>query len=849
MPFSHSLFTIFPLGAILLMKRCNVKFVSLFPGQVWNFSNYITFCRLPKKNKRMKEQHGLPVNGQQLHHFSNYDLIRRIDVGGMGEVYLAHQRTAFNRKVAVKIIRSDLVHDSIARKRFLREAEVSAHLKHDHILPLVEFGEEQGRLFIVTPYIEGGTLARRLQSGPLSLAEIHQLFTALVQAISYIHRRGVIHRDLKPSNILLDQADDSDQVYVRLIDFGIASLQGNAASPQMTIGGQEMGTIAYLAPERLNGIAAASNDIYSLGVILYQMLVGNLPSETSHLSLPPALDTVVRRSTAIHPEERYQTADELLKAFEGTYRYLSSVLSVQLPVTAQSVQPGAEINDFPTPGRPLQTPRPVEAVDAPVATPAQDTPSPARQATGPQPVTPVVQRASQTTARQTASAKPVSSSRQTTTSQSAKNSSEMPALPVRQPMTPRASAVQDASSDVDVVYPEQRLVKRAGMLVHTQDQANFTRQDYDAPTSSLDPAQLTGRRTRRKNEPELAAKSMSQATSASADTFVTPVHPAAMKKRGRILLAFLPLTIILILLVVGGLTYVTFQASITANVSATPQAHSISQVFTIKAKPGQSGINQGALVIPANVMSSNKTGSLQGNTTGRTNCTLLGILGCKQAVSSFDVTMLATELKPTLQKQISQDLQKQAMSRSAQLVGTIVYNDGPITSNPEVNTESKTVTVTVVEQGNVEYFTKSDAQKLAGQLLQQQVVKKFGANYLLLNQYTQLGTASVQSIDANGVITIAIAAAGIASYQMPDSTLSTIQGHIKGQKLNAAIAYLKTLSGVDPASVSVKVSSGDTIPTNMQQIRINMLTPDVSRLLPVTLPKVNPGMTFNPATG
>src|SRR6202008_3719062 len=127
-----------------------------------------------------------------------------------------------------------------------------------HILPLVEFGEEQGRLFIVTPYIEGGTLARRLQSGPLSLDETHQLFTALLQAISYIHRRGVIHRDLKPSNILLDQADDSDQVYVRLIDFGIASLQGSAASPQMTIGGQEMGTIAYLAPERLNGIAAAS---------------------------------------------------------------------------------------------------------------------------------------------------------------------------------------------------------------------------------------------------------------------------------------------------------------------------------------------------------------------------------------------------------------------------------------------------------------------------------------------------------------------------------------------------------------------------------------------------------------
>src|ERR1700738_33000 len=135
-------------------------------------------------------------DAESIEHFGNYDLVRPIDTGGMGEVYLARQRTAFGRQVAVKIIRSDLMHDITTRKRFLREAEVSAHLKHEHILPLFEFGEQDGRLFLVTPYIEGGTLARRLQSGPFSLIETHQLFTALVQAISYIHKRGVIHRDL-----------------------------------------------------------------------------------------------------------------------------------------------------------------------------------------------------------------------------------------------------------------------------------------------------------------------------------------------------------------------------------------------------------------------------------------------------------------------------------------------------------------------------------------------------------------------------------------------------------------------------------------------------------------------------
>ena len=108
--------------------------------------------------KSMEEQHDLTneEHNQGKRQFSNYDLIRRIDMGGMSEVYLAHQRTAFNREVAVKIIRDDLSRDPLARARFFREAEVSSHLKHDHILPLFEFGEVQNRLFLVTPYISGG---------------------------------------------------------------------------------------------------------------------------------------------------------------------------------------------------------------------------------------------------------------------------------------------------------------------------------------------------------------------------------------------------------------------------------------------------------------------------------------------------------------------------------------------------------------------------------------------------------------------------------------------------------------------------------------------------------------------
>src|SRR5579883_1399733 len=295
----------------------------------------------------MREQNGLTMEEKSGTPFGNYELVRRIDVGGMGEVYLAHQLTAFGRTVAIKIIRSDLVHDITARARFLREAEVSAHLKHEHILPLFDFGEVDGRLFLVTPYIEGGTLATRLQKGPLSLAETRRLFVPLVQAVAYIHRRGVVHRDLKPTNIMLDTEDN--EVYVRLIDFGIASLQGQPASPPLTVAGHEMGTVAYMAPERLSGIAAPSNDIFSLGVILHQMLTGRMPGAAPPAPgskvprLPEPLAQVVRRCVATNPAERYATADELLKAFEQAYQQM-----MQLPAPSVPAPPPAPA----APGRP-----------------------------------------------------------------------------------------------------------------------------------------------------------------------------------------------------------------------------------------------------------------------------------------------------------------------------------------------------------------------------------------------------------------------------------------------------------------------------------------------------------------
>jgi serine/threonine protein kinase len=305
----------------------------------------------------MKEQHGFSYEGQKKLFFGNYDLVRRIDVGGMGEVYMARQRTAFGREVALKIIRSDLVHDKVARQRFLREAEVNAKLLHEHIPSLIEFGEAQEQLFFVTPYIAGGTLAQHLQAGPMALSEIYQFFTALLKAVAYIHRHGVVHRDLKPSNILLDTEMEPGQIYVRLIDFGIASDVGTTnADPHLTQAGTEMGTIEYMAPERLSGISAPSNDIYSLGIILYQMLTGQLPSN-QHIALPAPLEYVVARGVAHNPKDRFASADDMLTAFENAYKYLNApqmqygslplqsaaAASVPTPVRASTTPPDGKI--------------------------------------------------------------------------------------------------------------------------------------------------------------------------------------------------------------------------------------------------------------------------------------------------------------------------------------------------------------------------------------------------------------------------------------------------------------------------------------------------------------------------
>src|SRR6266571_9240624 len=218
----------------------------------------------------------LELEGRQL---GNYDVIRRIRMGGMGAVYEGRQRTAFDRRVAIKVILGDYASDQDMRRRFVREARTIARLHHPHILPLIEYGDEQKLLYLVMPYIEGGTLTSYLRRSLPDLNKVSTIYQQLLDAVEYAHDKGLIHRDIKSSNVLLELRRNV-LPHLYLADFGLVRTiqQNNTSQVGKPIPlDQVPGTPHYIAPEQTRGIVTPLIDIYALGVLLYQMLTGVLP--------------------------------------------------------------------------------------------------------------------------------------------------------------------------------------------------------------------------------------------------------------------------------------------------------------------------------------------------------------------------------------------------------------------------------------------------------------------------------------------------------------------------------------------------------------------------------------------
>ncbi len=268
------------------------------------------------------------------HSLGQYELRELLGRGGMGAVYRAHQQ-ALKRAVAVKVLPAALAADPDFVARFTREAETAASLEHPHIIPVYDYGVEDGTSYIVMRLLTGGTLADRLAAreasgAPLpSLGEIAGLLTQLAGAFDYAHQQGVIHRDIKPSNIMFDTHGNAF-----LVDFGIAKLLEHTSA--LTATGAVLGTPLYMAPEQWRAEQPVpATDQYALGVTIYQLLTGQVPFHAptpyglmhKHLNetpapphtlrphLPPALAVSLERALAKSPAERFPSVTAFAQTF------------------------------------------------------------------------------------------------------------------------------------------------------------------------------------------------------------------------------------------------------------------------------------------------------------------------------------------------------------------------------------------------------------------------------------------------------------------------------------------------------------------------------------------------------
>ena len=270
-----------------------------------------------------------PANPLRAALADRYPIERPLGSGGMATVYLARD-LRHNRQVAVKVLHPALA-AGLGPDRFLREVRIAAALQHPHILPLYDSGEAAGQLYYVMPYVEGETLRAQLErSGPLPVDEALRIGRDVLDALGHAHRHGVVHRDIKPENILLSDG------HALVADFGIAKAVAAAGENRLTETGWGMGTPPYMSPEQIGGAASvdARSDLYALGCMLYEMLVGTPPFTgataqaifAQHVrdaapslrkqrpEVPEPVERAVSRSLAKAPEERFATAAEFAAA-------------------------------------------------------------------------------------------------------------------------------------------------------------------------------------------------------------------------------------------------------------------------------------------------------------------------------------------------------------------------------------------------------------------------------------------------------------------------------------------------------------------------------------------------------
>ncbi|MDE0652694.1 MAG: protein kinase, partial [bacterium] len=256
-----------------------------------------------------------------------YELQRRLAQGGMATVYLARDRQ-LDRQVALKMLHPEFASDPTFAERLRREARAAAGLSHPNIVGVYDWGRQGERYFIVMEYVSGHSLAGIIAArGPLGPDASAAIAFEVAAALAFAHRAGIVHRDIKPQNVLL-----SNDGHVKVTDFGIATMIGGGPSLGLTETGSVVGTAAYLSPEQARGEPTdARSDLYSLGVVLYEMLAGyppfrgdtpisvayqhvqDLPVPLGEIAggVPRALESITMRLLAKDPDDRYERAEDL----------------------------------------------------------------------------------------------------------------------------------------------------------------------------------------------------------------------------------------------------------------------------------------------------------------------------------------------------------------------------------------------------------------------------------------------------------------------------------------------------------------------------------------------------------
>lgn len=274
--------------------------------------------------------------------FGHYEIIRQVGIGGMGEVYLAKDQK-LDRRVAIKILNEKFSRDDSNLKRFVREAKAASALNHPNILVIHEIGESEAAHYIVSEFIEGRTLREVLSQSQMSLAEVLDVAIQIAGALSAAHGAHLVHRDIKPENLMV-----RPDGYVKVLDFGLAKLveQENksiigledATTKNQTAKGVILGTVNYMSPEQAKGERVDERtDVFSLGVVVYEMIAGRTPfagdsiSETfanlinaepqplSRLAanVPDELKRIVSKMLRKNKDERYQTMKDVLTDLKG----------------------------------------------------------------------------------------------------------------------------------------------------------------------------------------------------------------------------------------------------------------------------------------------------------------------------------------------------------------------------------------------------------------------------------------------------------------------------------------------------------------------------------------------------